>query len=114
MFGFRHAVAAMLCLTLLAATAVAQDTDKTKRQKKRAEATKVELKDVPPAVAEAAKKELPNATWSSAEKTSAKKQGTLYVLEGKDGKYAVSVTMTSSGELQRLSKGIERKRKKAK
>ncbi len=66
---FRGVVAAMLCLTLLAATASAQEKGKGK---KKSEAAKVELKDVPPAVSDAAKKELPNANWTSAEKTTAK------------------------------------------
>ena len=111
-FGFRSVVAATLCLTMLAATASAQDATKGKGKGKR-EATTVELKDVPAAVTDAAKKELPNATWASAEKMSAKKQGTMFVLEGKDGKYSVSLTMSSSGELMRLMKTADLKKKKA-
>jgi hypothetical protein len=44
---------------------------------------------------------------------SQKKLGTLYTLEGKDGKYQVSMMFTSSGELQRMTKSVELRRKKA-
>ena len=72
------------------------------------------MKDVPSAVTDAAKKELPNASFTSAEKRTAKKQGTIYSLEGKDGKFQVSVMYTSSGELQRLMKSVEARKKKTK
>jgi hypothetical protein len=99
-----------LSLILFASSANAQEPGKGK--KKRAEAEKVEIKDVPAAVADAAKKELPNAQFTSAQKQSHKKRGTLYTLAGKDGKYQVSVMLTSSGELQRLTKGVESRKKK--
>jgi hypothetical protein len=102
-----------LSLLLFAASAHAQDTPKGKGKGKRAEAEKVEIKDVPASVTEAAKKELPNATFASAEKQSMKKLGTMYTLEGKDGKYQVTVMYSSSGELQRLTKSVELRKKKA-
>ncbi len=103
----------LLSLTLLAATARAgDDLQKGQGKGKRAEGEKVEMKDVPAAVTDAAKKELPNASFTAAEKRTAKKQGTIYSLEGKDGKYQVSVMYTSSGELQRLTKSVELRKKK--
>jgi hypothetical protein len=100
-------------LALLAAAQAADDAEKAQKGK-RAEGEKVEMKDVPSAVTDAAKKELPNASFTAAEKRTAKKQGTIYTLEGKDGKYQVSVMYTSSGELQRLTKSVEARKKKAK
>jgi hypothetical protein len=98
----------ILSLLLFATSASAQDKGKGK---KRDEGDKVEMKDVPAAVTDAAKKELPNATFTAANKRTQKKAGALYTLEGKDGKYQVSVTLSSSGELQRLTKALERKKK---
>lgn len=105
-FGCTVLAIATLFLTI---DTFAQDA-KQDKGKKRA-ATKVELTDVPAAVTETAKKESPKASWTSAEKLSAKKQGTLYVLRGKDGEFSITVMATASGELQKLSKGRERKRK---
>lgn len=105
-------VLTLLSLTLLAATARAGDDPQKGQKGKRAEGEKVEMKDVPAAVTDAAKKELPNASFTAAEKRTAKKQGTIYSLEGKDGKFQVSVMYTSSGELQRLTKSVELRKKK--
>lgn len=108
-------VLTFVSLALLAATARAgDDPQKGQGKGKRAEGEKVEMKDVPAAVTDAAKKELPNASFTAAEKRTAKKQGTIYSLEGKDGKYEVSVMYTSSGELQRLTKSVEARKKKTK
>jgi hypothetical protein len=107
-------VLTVVSLALLAATARAGDDAQKGQKGKRAEGEKVEMKDVPSAVTDAAKKELPNATFSAAEKRTAKKQGTIYTLEGKDGKFQVSVMYTSTGELQRLTKSVEARKKKTK
>src|SRR5262245_37786220 len=108
--SFCASVLCALSLLLMTPHANAQDT---KGKGKKREAEKVEMKDVPPAVVDAAKKELPNASFTAAQKQSQKKLGTLYTLEGKDGKFQVSVMFTSSGELQRLTKSVELRRKKA-
>ena len=106
-------VVGLLSFALLAATApTADDAQKGQGKGKRAEAEKVEMKDVPAAVTDSAKKELPNASFTTAEKHAAKKQGTIYVLEGKDGKYQVSIMISSSGEMQRLTKSLEQRKKK--
>ena len=104
----------VLSLALLAGMARAAGDNQKGQKGKRAEGEKVEMKDVPAAVTDAAKKELPNATFATAEKRSAKKQGTIYSLDGKDGKFQVSVMYTSSGELQRLTKSVEARKKKTK
>ena len=104
---------AIVSFALVAATAFAgDDTAKQDKGKKRAAGEKVEMKDIPSAVTDAAKKELPNANWTSAEKVSAKKKGTMFSLEGKDGKYQVTAMFSTSGELQRLTKSVELKKKK--
>jgi hypothetical protein len=103
-------VLSALTLVLFVSQANAQDA---KGKGKKREAEKVEMKDIPATVVAAAKKEMPNATFTSAEKLSQKKLGTLYTLEGKDGKYQVSIMFTSSGELQRLTKSVERRKKAA-
>ena len=110
-----------MCLGLLsvamlafAATASAQDKGDKSQKKKQTPAEKVEMKDVPEKVLAAAKKEAPNVNFASVEKvTAGKKVGTVYSLEGKDGKYQVTVQVDSSGELRRYTKALERKRKKA-
>ena len=108
-------LAALIAFAFVAATAFAAG-DGTKGdkagKKKLGEGEKVEIKDVPTAVNDAAKKELPHASFTSAEKLSPKKRGTVYSLVGKDGKYQVSVVINSSGELLRLTKSIESKGKK--
>lgn len=83
-----------------------------KGAKKATTPEKVELKDVPAAVMDATKKELADATFTSAAKSSTKKQGTVYTLQGAQGKYAVSVTLNSSGQLLRLTKRIAGKKQK--
>jgi hypothetical protein len=89
-----------------------QDKGKKKRQET---GTKVEIKDLPAAVSEAAKKEAPSANWTSAAKHSTKKQGSAYVLEGSDGKYHVTITINASGDLLRFTKASQGKKpKKAK
>lgn len=75
-------------------------------------AEKVDINSLPPAVVEAAKKEVPNAALTSAERHMAKRQGAIYTLAGTDGKYHVSLTISSSGELLRLTKALESKGKK--
>ena len=107
-------VAALLCLGLLSLTthrAMAGDDDKGDKQKQKA-AEKVEIKDLPTAVTDAAKKELPNANWTSAAKHSTKKQGTAYALEGTEGKFHVTLMLSSSGELLRFTKVAGRKKAK--
>ena len=106
---FRVIVLSALSIMLMVSQANAQGA---KGKGKKREAEKVEMKDVPVAVIEAAKKEMPTANFTAAQKLSQKKRA-LYTLEGKDGKYQVSVMFTSSGELQRLTKSVEPRRKKA-
>jgi hypothetical protein len=108
-------VSTLLGIVLLASAAWADkpgDKPGQDGKKKQQAGEKVELKDLPPAVIEAAKKEAPNANWSSAEKRLAKKQGTIYTLEGSDGKFQLSLMATSSGELMRFTKATQRKGKK--
>src|SRR5262245_9861157 len=107
---FIAVVLSALTFVLFVSQANAQDA---KGKGKKREAEKVEMKDVPATVVEDAKKEMPNATFTSVEKLSQKKLGTLYALEGKDGKYQVSMMFTSSGELQRMTKSVERRKKAA-
>ena len=98
-------MAALMSLSLFVVTtqgAMAGDGGKAK--KKDAAGEKVEIKDLPSPVTDAAKKEAPNANWTSAEKHSTKKQGSVYSLQGTDGKYHVTLMASSSGELLRFTK----------
>lgn len=108
-------VAALVSVSLFAAlsgTATADDGAKGGKKKKEA-GEKVEIKDLPNAVTDAAKKELPNANWTGAQKVATKKQGSVYSLEGKDGKFQVSMMVSTSGDVLRLTK-IAGRGKKAK
>lgn len=104
-------IASSLCLMVFAGTASAQDAKKGKGKK--TEPEKMELKDLPPTVAEAAKRDMPSVKFTTVQKHSLKKLGMVYTLEGKDGKYQVAVTYNSSGEIQRFTKNIEGRKKKA-
>ena len=108
-------VVALIGFALIAATTLAADeTQKGVKggKKKESAGEKVELKDVPAAVTDAAKKEAPSANFTAAEKHSAKKLGTVYSLEGKEGKYQVALMISSSGELLRVKKSVEHRGKK--
>jgi hypothetical protein len=104
-------VAAITSIALFASAACADGKGKGKGGKgkgQRAPAEKVELKDLPPAVLKAAEKETPNATFTSAAKRSGKKN-TVYTLQGTDGNRRVSLAISSSGEVLRETKAVERK-----
>lgn len=102
-------VAALVGFAFLASTSYAGDGDKQKKK----EGEKVEMKDVPKAVTDAAKKKYPEATFSSAEKHSGKK-GAMYALHGKDGKNTVTLMVSSTGEIVRSTEGAEKGKKKPK
>ena len=97
-------VAALVSVSLLAALAGTATAGDGQKGKKKEAGAKVEIKDLPAAVTDAAKKELPNANWTSAEKLATKKQGSVYSLQGKDGKFQVTMMMSTSGDLLRLIK----------
>ena len=108
-----HVIAALMGLSLFVATtqgAMAGGGGKGDK-KKQAEGEKVDIKDLPSPVTDAAKKEVPNANWTSAQKHSTKKQGSVYLLQGTEGKYHLTLMASSSGELLRFTKASTGKKK---
>jgi hypothetical protein len=105
-------VAAAFIGVALLASLVSADDDGGKRKKKKREAeNKVELKELPAAVIAAAQKKAPQATWTSAEKHTTKKDGTVYELHGKISNQSTTMLISSTGEVLRWTEGAEHKGK---